>query len=178
MPWWLQWVALVVGLLGSLASIIGLPMAYKQIKLAKREATKAADAARLAREKVEEYAGLLGDLDAELEMDRVWESLKVIKSFLREKSYAAAAERLTTVRHRLLDLSGIIPVADRPVPEIFQRQLSRLETIEDSIDSALATRNEQILPTHRQQFGKQITECINELQPMREKLRQRLRSPA
>jgi hypothetical protein len=165
-----QGVISVLGLVGSLASLIGIFLALVSIRQARDAARRSASEAELSKD---------ASLRAELEVLRFRDDLKLltsivdfehalglmddIKSFMRHSTYRPVPDRIATLISCLNRIRASSSVLDDDWKPKIQQCIRTLRRIEDAIDKA---NLDSVPPKDAPHFNRRISEQIDQLHPL------------
>lgn len=144
--WWL-------GLLGSIASLIGLPVAIWQISKTRRAAEAAEKAASQTQKDISRNL-LLSDVST------CTRNLEEIKSFVRNGKYESALIRVTDLISQLIQIREMLESSKQTHQIEFEERLSQLVIIRTDFEKKLAKNSAKI---NIVQVNSQLSEISDEL---------------
>ena len=168
----------ILNVVGSLASVIGIPIALISIwqawKAARRSATKA-ELSRAASERaVQEVHRFREDLrliTSVIDFERALGLMDDIKSFLRHSTYQPVPDRIATLVTLLNKLRSASPSLDDRQRALIQQSVATLRRIEHAIDRADLSAEQ---PKEAPDFSRRISDQIDSLQPLLTALRDQI----
>jgi len=144
--WWL-------GLLGSIASLVGLPVAIWQISKTRR-AAESAKTASIQTQHVISRNLLLSDVST------CTRNIEEIKSFVRNGKYESALIRVTDLISQLIQIREVLENSSQPHQIEFEERLSQLVIIRTDFEKKLAKSSAKI---NIVQVNSQLAEVSDEL---------------
>ncbi len=147
--WWL-------GLLGSIASLIGLPVAIWQISKTRRAAESAKDAA-IQTQKVISRNLLLSDVST------CTRNIEEMKAFVRSGKYESALIRITDLVSQLIQIQEVSKSSNQPLQIEFKETLSQLSIIRKDFEKKLVKSSAKMDIV---QINSQLSEISDDLNKM------------
>lgn len=161
---------LILSVLGSVASLVGIPLALWSIRQARNAARKSEEEARASKEaslqaksEVEKFRGELRLISSIIDFEKALALMDDIKSFLRHSNFDPVPDRiaalivlLNTIRSPSMEIGG---EAERKI----QESVVALRKIEDAIHRGAISQER---PKGEANFNRVISQQIDLLQPM------------
>lgn len=144
--WWL-------GLFGSLASLIGLPIAIWQIVKTRRAAEAAKDASLETQKEISRNL-LISDVST------CMRNLEEIKSYVRDEKYEFALIRVTDLISQLIQIRELLENSSRIHQIQFKERLSQLSIIRKSFEKKIARGSARL---NIVQVNSQLSELSDDL---------------
>jgi len=126
-----------IGVIGSVASLIGLPVAIWQIYKTRRAAEAATNAALQTQRTISRNL-LLSDVST------CTRNLEEIKSFVRDEKYESALIRATDLTSQLIQIQEVLKSSNQAYQIEFEETLSQLSIIRESFEKKLAKSSAKI----------------------------------
>lgn len=166
------------GIVGSLASVVGIPLALHSLRLTKiaaeisaKESLHAKEASERAAEEVAKARRDFKLVASVASLERIVTSMDSIKTLIRHGSFTVVPERIATLIQQLNELrsseSQLSPADGVKV----QEAIAALRKIENAIDDATDSELRMKRPIAR------ISVQIDSLQPILVRLRESIGSP-
>ena len=151
----------LVGVVGLIATVIGLGIAIWQIIGARRAAESAENAASAARRaSVETREAIHGVLTVS-DLQRVIGYVQQIKSFHRERKWDICLNMYQTLRSSLADIRAQLPDSASRHRLTLQDAIAEVTLIEDEVEAAL---EDSVDPVDWQQFNSTLNEIQAKLE--------------
>jgi hypothetical protein len=174
----MDWIT-ILSILGSVASLIGLPFAIYSIRQARnaarsseKEARASKEASQQAQVEIERFRNDMKLISNIVNFERALMLMDDIKSLIRQANFALVPDRISTLITLLNALRapslGVGEAADAQI----QESVRKLRKIEDDITRSLLSKEDQ--PQRAGNFSRIISEQIDLLHPLLISLRDRI----
>ncbi len=171
-------VAKTLGIAGSLASLIGIPLALLSIQQAKRAARRSAEEAELsknasiqAEQEVRRFRNDLKLLASIADFEHAVRMMDDLKSFVRNSTYHPLPDKISTLILLLNKIRAPSSVIDENDQTCIQECVVQLRKIEAAIDRANRSSDP---PKGVTLFNQRISQQIDRLYPILADLKDRL----
>lgn len=151
----------MINLLGSWASIIGIPLTIIGLIIAIREASKSSNASNSARRAVEQFRKELMMVDLVSELTKAISGLQDVKRLLRNNAFGPIPDRLADIRHTLIGVRASRADYSKEQELIFQDAVSEFRSLETKFEKCLFENN---TPRNISRITNIISEKIDNLQ--------------
>jgi hypothetical protein len=163
-------VYIALSVLGSLASIIGIPLALGAIRQARNAARRSAaeaemskNAALQAKEAVQKFKDELRVISDVIDLEKALALMEDIKGFIRGSTFGPVPDKIAGLIVILNAVRSVSLADDRDSQSVLQECIATLRRIEDAIDrSAISGAKPKGLAS----FNRTISEQIDQIQPI------------
>ena len=128
-----------LGIYGSLASLIGFPIAILGIGLAYQQLVKTRRASEAAESAVSNFREDLSQTFCLSDLAKALTGIEELKRLFRIESYTTIPDRLSDVRHTLISARGMAKDLSKEELINFQSVISDLSTLEKRVQLFLST---------------------------------------
>ena len=169
-------ISLYLGILGSIASLIGIPLALRSLKLSKiaaREALAAKDSAQNTAEEVRKARRDLRLVTSVGTLQRILTVIEDLKTFVRNNTLGVVPERISNLIQELNDLRSAESSLTNDDLAHVQGVISALRKIETSIDNSRGEDDKKA-----KGLTTKLSKQIDTLQPILVRLRESIGAPS
>ncbi|MCI0488032.1 MAG: hypothetical protein L0229_15690 [Blastocatellia bacterium] len=171
----------LISLLGSIASLIGIPLAIISVRQARKAALNSAEEARAskeaslqARDEVEKFRREIGLISNVIDFEKALSLMDDIKSFIRHSNFGPVPDKIAILIWLLNTIrSSSMEISEEAKSEI-QESVVALRKIEKSIDRSVTSQQPL---KGMASFNRVISEQIDLLQPILIDLKNRIGEP-
>ena len=161
---WITWLSVV----GSIASLIGLPLAIVSAVQAWRAATAAAQ----AKDEVEKFRREIKLISDVLDFQRAIALMDDVKSFIRHANFPPVPDRIATLIVLLNNIRATSSGRNQEAETTIQKSVVTLRRIEDAITRSLLAGEDK--PRGISNFNQKISSQIDLLHPLLVELRDKI----
>ena len=163
-------VILILSILGSVASVIGIPLALASIRQARNAARKSEEEARASKEaslqaknEVEKFRSELRLISTIIDFEKALALMDDIKSFIRHSNFTPVPDRIASLIVLLNTIRSPSMEVGNETERKIQESVVALRKIEDAIHRGSISQEK---PKGLTNFNRVISQQIDQLQPI------------